>query len=269
MNTIVKLSVAGALSMGYVSAHAAIATPGSSSYTGDALLFAEVLNSSGSVIGSYAGDTGVSISSLVGKTVASGTTYTDSNLATLLSQGTAGAAAGDTVEWAVIGGSWTATNPSDDATPGVAQFMLTTSNLPQLSSRTNQNLVSWSNSITNTISLVNANAGGASNVYATSSAAGGIWDSTKLTGNIYNLLTAGAATNVNGIGTSGALYYVTGNGVKDVVPVDYETVTLTSAGLEFTTPSSVSAVPLPPAIWLLGGGLLGLAGISRRKSRAA
>jgi hypothetical protein len=268
MNTIVKLSVAGALAMGYVSAHASIATPGSTSYTGDALLFAEVLNGSGAVVGSYAGDTGVTIASLIGKSVTSGTTYSDSNLQTLLSQASAGAASGDTVEWAVIGGNWSTQNNIGDQTPGNAQFTVTSSNLPVLDTKNGGNLVLWSQSLINTISLVNANANGASNVYATSSAAGGIWDSTKLSGNIYNLLQNGAATNVNGVGTAGALYYVTGNGIKDVVPTVIETVSLTSSGLEFTTPS-VAAVPLPPAIWLLGGGLLGLAGISRRKTLAA
>jgi hypothetical protein len=45
------------------------------------------------------------------------------------------------------------------------------------------------------------------------------------------------------------------------------TVELTAAGLVLT-PGSVTppTVPLPPAVWLLGSGLLGLAGIARRKS---
>jgi hypothetical protein len=29
-----------------------------------------------------------------------------------------------------------------------------------------------------------------------------------------------------------------------------------------------NAVPLPPAVWLLGSGLLGLAGVARRKAKA-
>ena len=38
--------------------------------------------------------------------------------------------------------------------------------------------------------------------------------------------------------------------------------------LTYTIPGVVSAVPLPAAVWLLGSGLLGLAGIGRRKKAA-
>jgi hypothetical protein len=31
--------------------------------------------------------------------------------------------------------------------------------------------------------------------------------------------------------------------------------------------SVVNAVPVPPAVWLFGSGLLGLAGVARRKAR--
>jgi hypothetical protein len=45
---------------------------------------------------------------------------------------------------------------------------------------------------------------------------------------------------------------------------------LSSTGdLTYTIPGTVSAVPLPAAVWLLGSGLLGLAGIGRRKKAAA
>jgi hypothetical protein len=42
----------------------------------------------------------------------------------------------------------------------------------------------------------------------------------------------------------------------------------TSGDLTYTI-AGVSAVPLPAAVWLLGSGLLGLAGIGRRKKAAA
>ncbi len=46
--------------------------------------------------------------------------------------------------------------------------------------------------------------------------------------------------------------------------------TLSSSGdLVYSVPGAVSAVPLPAAFWLLGSGLLGLAGVSRRKILAA
>ena len=42
-----------------------------------------------------------------------------------------------------------------------------------------------------------------------------------------------------------------------------------SAGLEssFTLEGTASAVPVPPSIWLLGSGLIGLIGLARRKER--
>jgi hypothetical protein len=41
---------------------------------------------------------------------------------------------------------------------------------------------------------------------------------------------------------------------------------LSAAGLTLT--GSGSAVPLPAAVWLFGSGLLGLAGVARRKAKA-
>jgi hypothetical protein len=45
------------------------------------------------------------------------------------------------------------------------------------------------------------------------------------------------------------------------------TLTLSATGLTYA--AGTSAVPLPAAIWLLGGGLLGLFGIGRRKAATA
>src|SRR5580692_9121751 len=101
MGTIVKLTVGGALALGAVSANAAIGTPSSGS--SDAILFAEVLNGS-TVVASYAGDTGVSLSSLIGGTNTTSTVLSgDSNLSALF----AANGAGDTLYWAIEGGQYT------------------------------------------------------------------------------------------------------------------------------------------------------------------
>ena len=98
MNTTIKLSVAGALAFGAVAAHASIALP--SSGASDAILFAEVVNATGSAVASYAGDTGVSVSTLIaGLSSSTVVLGSDANLAKLF----AANGAGDTIEWAWIG----------------------------------------------------------------------------------------------------------------------------------------------------------------------
>jgi ribosome-associated protein YbcJ (S4-like RNA binding protein) len=86
MNTLLKVSVAGALALGYVSAHAAAVVP-SISNPGDVFLFADVI-SGGSVIKAYAADTTVSINNTIGVTgtlTPGSTVYSaDSNLSQLL-----------------------------------------------------------------------------------------------------------------------------------------------------------------------------------------
>lgn len=46
------------------------------------------------------------------------------------------------------------------------------------------------------------------------------------------------------------------------------TLTLNQNGQAFSFSSSASVVPVPPAVWLFGSGLLGMVGIARRKKAA-
>ena len=75
----------------------------------------------------------------------------------------------------------------------------------------------------------------------------------------------GGQTGVSGLGTAWNLYGVTGTTTGPVALSLLGTATLTANGVAFGAASSGTPVPLPAAIWLLGSGLLGLAGVGRRK----
>jgi hypothetical protein len=273
MNTIAKLGVAGALSLSYVSAHAAFVSPTSTS-PGDVLLFAEVLNSSGAVIGSYAGDTGVLVSN--GITSASISASGDANLQSLL---TLGAGAGNTIEWAVMGGGGVDPNGSTAyGLPGKGAFVTTLSQAGSLAANgiSGVNLPQWAllggaPGTGGTVPTINTNLtnqghSAATSIFGTVAATAGVWDTTILQNGVQNWYSNGTATAVTGLGSS-ALYFVTGSGNSSPVLVStLGTASLSATGFTFTSGSA--AVPLPAAIWLLGSGLLGLAGVGRRKAVA-
>jgi hypothetical protein len=94
-----------------------------------------------------------------------------------------------------------------------------------------------------------------------------VWDITNTGGTAY--WDGAGIPNYNAAGVTENLYYVTGNGAAPPTKVAYTlegTATLSSAGLVLK--GNGSPVPLPAAVWLFGSGLLGLAGVARRKSKA-
>jgi hypothetical protein len=70
--------------------------------------------------------------------------------------------------------------------------------------------------------------------------------------------------NVNSLGSAANFYMLSSNGTGAARVFQFADVRLSANG----TLSSVSAVPLPAAVWLLGSGLVGLAGIGRRRKSA-
>jgi hypothetical protein len=270
MNTLLKVSVAGALALGYVSAHAAAVVP-SSSNPGDVFLFADVI-SGGSVIKAYAADTTVSINNTIGVTgtlTPGSTVYSaDSNLSQLLALA---ASAGNTLQWAVIGGG----GASDQS--GTLQFVTTDTNtsLGTLTGKSGVNLGHWQSQFINTASLVNAATGANASVLANSATGAGGWDPTILTANASNWYSNGPTNLVTGLNTSAKLYSVTSPSsisTNLVTTSVLGNVELTSNGLIFNSAGGgggTTTTPLPAAVWLLGSGLLGLAGVGRRKLKAS
>jgi hypothetical protein len=265
MNSLVKIGVASALALGYVSAHAGAVIP-SSSATGDVFLFADVVSSTGSVISAFAADTTVTVDSVNGTSghLANGQTVyaADANLAALIALGSQ---AGNTIQWAVMGGG---------GDPSGALHFLTTDTATTLTSLTNRsgvNVGHWVTGFTATAQLLAANSGSNADILATSAAGAANWDPTTISNNASNWYLNGPMNQVTGLGTSATLYNVTANSAISTVPLQAAGIgnlTLTAAGLVFST-AAAAPVPLPAAIWLLGSGLLGLFGIGRRKAAVA
>jgi hypothetical protein len=267
MNPILKASIAAAITLGAVSAHAAGFAVPTTSNPGDLVLFAEVLNSSGSIVGSYAGDTGVTV---LGTQAAISANQTASmsdggNLSKLLALDTGT----NTLVWSIQGGGQLSANDYELADAGAAQFVTTAANnnTGQMGARPSGSLDTWAG-ITNTTLALNKNSGNASSVFGTAAASAGIFDTTGTAANPSNWYLSGGATGVSGLGAYN-LYGITGTTTGPVALSLLGTATLSASGVTFGAASSGgTTVPLPAAIWLLGSGLLGLAGVGRRKAVA-
>lgn len=261
MNNLIKMGVAASLAMGSLAAHANIAIPTTSGNPGDAVLFADVFNGS-TLVKTYAGDTGISVNSLQSGTVPTGT-FLDANLATFL----AAAAPGTTVDWLLVGaGGNTGAAPVGVTTSGSGLVGIRTQNGSSLNSW-NVELVGIFNNING---LIGASATPTANSWVgnnDSIASGNGFapfgttnDASNLGGNTGQVATAGLGTvTLYGLSAADQNLFTT-------VKISPEmTATLSTSGLSF---SQITAVPVPAAVWLLGSGLLGLAGVARRKSAA-
>jgi hypothetical protein len=261
MKKLFPVSVAGALALGAVGAHASIAAP--SSGTSDAVLFAEVLGASGSAVASYAGDTGQTISQLLSLSSTPNTVLSsDANLTKLFAADNT--AAGDKIVWGLIGGQYPTTST---VAAGNTQLITTTSTntAPKLTDSKLSGMVTAYNA---GLTSLNSNLLTASSIEGTNPATAGVWDvATASSG----LAFWGTALGNEVTGTTANLYYLTGGGsaLANISAALEGTASLSAGGLTLTgngTPPP--PVPLPPAVWLFGSGLLGLAGVARRKAKA-
>jgi hypothetical protein len=262
MKHLVQLSIAGSLALGSVAAHASITVPTSTNGNlGNVVLFADIFNSSGTLVAAYEGDTGNSVSSVGAGTVPT-TTFEDANLATFL-----GEAAGNTVLWSVEGG-----NIDTNGNP----FLVTSSpSLAKLVNASNGSvLTSMGTALESQIAHVNGYISASAVSYlGTNDSNNGGTDFNP--GTVADISTWGGAVvpiNSSGLGTKTTLYALAAAGQNGY---NYSTITaemnvsLTSSGLVFSSSGGTTVTPLPAAVWLLGSGLLGLAGVGRRKSKAA
>lgn len=257
MNSLFKIGVAGALALGgSVAANAAITVGTTSNATGNVVLFADVFNSSGSLVQSYAGDTGIAVTSVGGGTQPS--TFTDSNLNTLLS-----AASGNTLLWALEGGG--------GINGGTELISSGTSNAIGIVNQSGATLDQMIFGLNADIKNLNGNLGSAtSGLYGSSTAAAGQGGSgfnpSNLGADAANWFGGTGEIATKGLNTQSALYLLTSTTQDSSSSGAQSTlfnVALTSSGLVF---SQSGSVPLPGAVWLLGSGLLGLAGVARRKA---
>jgi hypothetical protein len=281
MRNYLKLAAAAAVLSGGALSQAALADtvlPGTGN--GELVLYATYTNTAGAVF-SYARGTGVQISAIVGgdkTSLVNDTTYAplknlSMSFATLSADGNMGtflanaAAAGATVSYAVIGGD--STNTPTNRAPGSIRYGITTpTNLSGGLSLVNSNLSGQWASIPTMQNDVNV-----------AIASGATLDKLSTLSGQYGQGAYAAATdtfgtsfvNATALGSSQGFYLLTGggglaSGTARVYSVGTFTMD-TSGNLSFVSAGS-TAVPLPAAVWLFGSGLLGLAGVGRRKLAA-
>jgi hypothetical protein len=277
MNNLIKLSVAGSLALGSLAAHAGIVVP-TSSVPGDAILFADIFNGS-TLVATYAGDTGVGVTNIVAGTVASGTHFEDANLAAFLAQATPGTV----VDWMVGGaGGLNGGSPSYAVTTtggALAQTIgdpLNAAILVNMSAELQAVVQNGLNPLINEVdpngtSLLGKDDSSFGISFAPFQTNTDMSNWGGQTGQVATAGLTGSGTGPFGGTSKGSLLYAyTTTNNKPATLATYQQsydVSLTSSGLTFTA-ASTAPVPVPAAVWLLGSGLLGLAGIARRKSAA-
>jgi hypothetical protein len=292
MNMVLKSAISAAILVASTGAYASY-TPVESGAS-DLVLWVQATGGSGGD-GTYAFDTGLNVSTVFGSTFTAsanlvalpGLSQTFSSIgagATTLSSFLSTAEAdGDSISWALQGGFFTGTSAinGNTKTQGAAEAIFTSTlasaSTPNgVSVLTNGSIEQLLNGYANTgtapvgagaqdsaISLTATSTG-----HVTTAATWTTGDQAK-----FGILGNGSASDaIVGVGGPAVtLYGITGNnptsGVTGAVLQSYTlgTASLSAAGvLTLLAGGGSPPVPLPPALWLLGSGLLGLFGVSRR-----
>ncbi len=201
-------------------------------------------------------------------------------------------AAAGTLDYGVLGGSSTFNSlfSSSEIAAGNVNFMVTAVNdvkpsqpqaavtVASIGTVTGNALGTFSSSINTGIAAIMNGVTACNNVNPCTATSTG---SPGYAANYLGVSSIGGASTAGTAGGAALDFYnlanTTGSAKNPVQTTQYlsatgggaATWTLSATGdLVYAVPG-VSAVPLPAAVWLLGSGLLGLAGIGRRKMRAA
>ena len=279
MNTFVKAAVAGVLALGATGAFASVGDPWSGS--SDLVLVVE----NATTHNAYALDLGITLDQLLptgslvtgaqlNTSIQTGINKTISASPALQSFLAANPAAGDL--WTLEGGQYAgngtdSASSSNDKVAGQGKAVLTsfagTSTPSIISGKTLGNLTSFLNGIQSDIHAPSTPPG--LTALETSTESNTATVSTDLSAEArYGFM---PSNDWSSLGTTAQqLFGVTGNGsTGKLQSYILGSATLNSNGtLTLTTPGAV-VTPLPAAVWLFGSGLLGLFGVSRRRTTVA
>lgn len=190
----------------------------------------------------------------------------DSALTTFISNANS---AGDTLEYGVIAGAYTpGAYPTANVSGGAVGLATTSNGAATINTFTDALLTghvlgSTTNGLGADIANLDSKTADAYNATTT----GVLGTSSSKTPNALTFYTAGVAMANLAIGTASELYAVTPSGPSGSLTDNYDLGSILFDGTNLTfTANQGSPVPLPAGILLFGSGLLGLAGIGRRKS---
>jgi hypothetical protein len=279
MKNLVRFAVAGALMAGFATAQAqSLPSSGSS----DLWLF--VSDSSAGT--SFAEDTGLSLSSILPSSSLAANATLATSVGANFSVGASSAltayinsanAAGQTLNWAVLGGQDPDSTKNGKIEPQGAALLLGSAPISSggtIEQMTVGNLGTALLAFNSDITYLTTNGyatGGSVFTWANGSAGGNVWGAggASANGGSTNFYNQGNGASQAGIalGSSTGLYGFTGNGGTGQLEsyVLGDNLTLSSAGA-LSISSATSPVPLPAAVWLFGSGLLGLLGVGRRRA---
>jgi hypothetical protein len=290
MNRVIKSAIGVAIAAASSGAYAQMAPI--SSGGSDLVLWVQGTNTSGTT-STYAFDTGLSISSIFGTTFTPGASLTPlpgpndtfSNIGSGSSAGTLASfmsTFSQNQSWTLEGGFYNnpgaLANTPNTKTAGAAEAIFTSQFQAASGTGVTALQLNGMQTLLNGFSASGGitGGGGLDGLVTLFSAAGangattqGSW--TAADQSKFGVFSSGAsdANTSFGVGNPYTLYGVTGNGAPGTTIVQsyvFDTATLSAAGV--LTLGTGSSVPLPGALWLFGSGLLGLLGVSRRRTAA-